>query len=112
MSKSVEEYLKHILQEIDFLLVESKHLSIVDFLQDEVKMRAYARSLEIIGEAAKLVPLEYRQKHAEIDWKGMAGMRDRLIHHYFEVDYEIVFDVVMHELPRLQEQISGILTGQ
>ncbi|MEK7165908.1 MAG: HepT-like ribonuclease domain-containing protein [Patescibacteria group bacterium] len=55
-------------------------------MRDEVLQRAFARSLEIIGEAAKNVPEEYRRQHSEVDWKSLAGLRDKLIHHYFGVD--------------------------
>jgi len=109
MSKQPEEYLRHILKEVDYLLVETKGLTIVDFLKDETKMRAFARSLEIIGEAAKQVDQTYREKYPDVDWKAMSGMRDRLIHHYFGVDYEIVWDVVGNEIPKLKNQIEQIL---
>ena len=83
MSKQPEEYLKHILKEVDYLLTESVNLEVGDFLKNETQMRAFTRSLEIIGEAAKQIPEDFRILHSEVDWKAMAGMRDRLIHHYF-----------------------------
>lgn len=67
------------------------------------------RSLEIIGEAVKNLPHEFRQKHPEIDWKTIAGMRDKLIHGYFGVDYELVWDVVQNKIPRLQNDIEAII---
>jgi uncharacterized protein with HEPN domain len=109
MSKQSEEYLKHILKEVDYLLIETRVLDASEFLKDETKMRAFARSLEIIGEAAKQVEQNYRELHPDVDWKAMAGMRDRLIHHYFGVDYEIVWDVVTNEIPKLKLQIEQLL---
>ena len=109
MSKQPEEYLKHILNEVDYLLIEAEKLDMGAFLKDETKMRAFARSLEIIGEAAKQVDEEYRKLHPDVDWKAMCGMRDRLIHHYFGVDYEIVWDVVMNEIPKLKEQVLKLV---
>jgi len=72
-------------------------------------MRAFSRSLEIIGEAAKRVPEEFKKEHLDADWKAMAGMRDRLIHGYFDVDYEIVWDVIDNELPILKEQLKNLI---
>ena len=109
MSKLPEEYLRHILKEVEYLLVETEGLEAGDFLKDETKMRAFARSLEIIGEAAKQVNEDYRKIHSDVDWKAMSGMRDRLIHHYFGVDYEIVWDVVTSEIPKLKMQIQDLL---
>ena len=109
MSKQPEEYLKHIIGEMDYLLSETNDLEMGDFLKNETKMRAFARSLEIIGEAAKQVDQGYRDLHTDVDWKAMTGMRDRLIHHYFAVDYEIVWDVVTNEIPKLKTQIGDLL---
>ncbi len=108
MSKSPEEYLKDILKEINYLQSDSANITLVDLLHDETRMRAFSRSLEIIGEASKNVPEEFRKSHLEVDWKAMAGMRDRLIHGYFAVDYEIVWDVIKTELPKLKEQLEKL----
>lgn len=67
------------------------------------------RSLEIIGEAAKNIHNDFKANYPEIDWKSMTGMRDRLIHKYFGVDYQIVWDVVINEIPKLKKEISSIL---
>jgi len=109
MSKQPEEYLKHILDEIEFLLVSSKNMSEDKFMYDETLQRAYSRSLEIIGEAAKQLPKDFTEKYPQIDWSLMAGMRDKLIHHYFGVDYAIVWDVVKNELPKLKPQIQELI---
>lgn len=112
MSKSPIEYLKHILDEITFLEGETADYTEDEFMRDDLKQRAFARSLEIIGEAVKMVPDEFRAKHPEIDWKSFAGLRDKLIHHYFGVDYAIVWDVVMNELPGLKNNLEHILKIQ
>lgn len=109
MSKLPEEYLKHILQECEYLLDESEQLTLRDLLTDETRMRAYARSLEIIGEAVKKLPTTFRDTYPQVDWRAVAGMRDRLIHDYFSVDYEIVWDVVKSEIPTLKRQVEAIL---
>ena len=109
MSKSEKEYLKHILDEIDFIIESSKDVIEEKFMYDATLQRAYTRSLEIIGEASKCISSDFRKQYCEVDWKGMAGMRDRLIHHYFGVDYDIVWDVVKNEIPKMKNQLQEIL---
>jgi uncharacterized protein with HEPN domain len=70
---------------------------------------AVVRSLEIIGEAAKRQPEEVRQEYSDIPWKGMAGMRDRIIHGYDNVDLQIVWDVVKSDIPQIKPKIELIL---
>lgn len=111
MSKSAIDYLRHIVDEISFLEQQLSGLSEDEFMRDEVRQRAFARSLEIIGEAIKLVPNDLRSAHSEVDWKAFAGLRDKLIHHYFGVDYQLVWDVVVHELPALKPKLQNIISS-
>jgi len=78
-------------------------------MRNETLKRAFVRSLEVIGEATKNVSAELRQKYSHIDWRAMAGMRDRLIHHYFGIDYEIVWDVVTSKVPLVHREIQQII---
>ena len=103
------DYLRHMALEADYLIGHSAGLSYEAFAADETLRRAFVRSLEIIGEAAKKVPADFRASHPAVDWRAMAGMRDRLIHNYFGVDLELVWDVVQTRIPALREQISSIL---
>jgi uncharacterized protein with HEPN domain len=66
--------------------------------------------LEIIGEAAKGVSPEYRQKHPDVPWKKTAGMRDRLIHGYFDVNLDIVWQTVTEDLPSLLYKLESLMT--
>ena len=67
------------------------------------------RSLEIIGEATKNIPADFKAQHETIGWKEMAGMRDRLIHDYMGVNYTIVWDVITNKIPDLLEQVTQVL---
>ncbi len=109
MSFEPLEYLRHVLAEVDYLVGSSAIVRKERFLRDETLRRAFVRSLEIIGEAAKKVPDGFRAAHPEVEWKAMAAMRDRLIHGYFGVDYELVWDVVQEKIPALKRQIEAIL---
>jgi uncharacterized protein with HEPN domain len=81
------------------------------FLRDPLRKRAVERSLEIIGEASKMVEPTFREKHPELPWREMAGMWDRLIHHYFGVNHHIVWDVAIHHLPDLGRQLEDLVEG-
>jgi len=78
-------------------------------MRDETVKRAFVRSIEIIGEASKQVPEDFRQKYPNVEWRAMTGMRDKLVHEYFGVDYDIVWDVVTSKIPRLRHEIELIL---
>ena len=110
MSNSPLDYLLHILEECNFILgTIPEDFSFDDFMDDEARKRAVVRSLEIIGEASKRIPVDFKLKWNDIQWKQMAGMRDRLIHDYFGVDYLIVWDVIRNKIPALRDSIQGII---
>jgi uncharacterized protein with HEPN domain len=112
MSLSPLEYLRHILDETEYLASQTQGLSKDDFLGNETLKRAFTRSIEIIGEAAKKVPEDFRQKYPNVEWRAMAGMRDRLIHGYFGIDYDIVWDVVINKAPELHQIVEEILGNE
>ena len=109
MSSSPIEYLQHMLAEAEYLIAQSADLERDEFLADETLKRAFVRSIEIIGEATRHIADDFRQQHPSIEWRAMAGMRDRLIHGYFGVDYELVWDVVVNKIPHLRDTLRRLV---
>lgn len=110
MSRCPLEYLRHILDEIAYVQGVARDITQAEFLADETLKRSVVRSIEIIGEAAKKLPSDFKDKHPDVQWKRVAGMRDHLIHAYFGVDYRIVWDVAKNKLPELKRRIRRIMT--
>jgi uncharacterized protein with HEPN domain len=103
------ELLRHIYDETTFITVSAKNKSKNDLFEDGLFSRAVIRSLEIIGEASKKIDDEFKAQHPYIEWRKMAGTRDRLIHHYFGVDYDVVWDIIQNKIPDLHKGIQDIL---
>lgn len=104
--------INHINDELNYLISKSKELTHDEFIKDETLKRAFVRSLEIIGEAVKRIPKQICEQYRQIEWNKIAGMRDKLIHHYFGVDYDLVWDIIENHIPKLKETIKLILNGE
>ena len=102
-------FLNHVRDEIYFLLNATAKTSFDDLMEDEIVQRAILRSLEVIGEAVKNLSSEFKESHPEIEWKKIAGLRDRLIHQYFGVDWLIIWDIIETKLPPLKKDIERII---
>jgi uncharacterized protein with HEPN domain len=109
VSRSPREYIRHILEEIDYVLSQLPGQDFHSFSQNATLKRAFVRSLEIIGEPSKKIPEDLRTQQPEIEWRKVTGMRDRLIHDYFGVDYDLVWDVVRNRIPELRAQVTVLL---
>ena len=102
-------FLNHILDEIDFLDNQFKDLDFQDLMKDYVLQRACVRSLEVIGEAVKNLSENLKRKYPDAEWKTIAGLRDKLIHHYFGIDWDIVWDIIKNKIPNLEEDIKTLI---
>jgi uncharacterized protein with HEPN domain len=85
--------------------------SAVDIKADEVTQLALARLLEILGEAAGKVSAPYKAAHPEIPWAAMGGLRNRLAHAYFDIDLDVLLDIVVKDLPALIAQLEPLVSG-
>ena len=101
--------MKHIHDETEFLLRHYQSLEFQGLLEDEVLQRACLRSLEVIGEGVKNVSEDFKADHPDIEWRKIARMRDMLIHHYFGVDWQVVWNVLEKKLPQLNVDVKRLI---
>jgi len=109
MKKNSEIFLQHILESINLIEEYIRGKSKIDFLKTIELQDKVIRRLEIIGEAVKNISIEIKEKHSDIPWKQIAGMRDKLIHQYFGVDIEFTWGVVEKEIPLLKKKVQEMI---
>lgn len=109
MKREIRDYLKDILEAMENAMTFVSEMSYESFVTDTKTFYAVIRALEIIGEAVKKIPRNIREKYPEIPWEKMAGMRDKLIHEYFGIIYERVWETVKRDIPQIKPLIEKIL---
>jgi len=110
MKRDYRVYLKDILQAFRNARQFIEGLSYEEFIADRKTISAVVRELEIVGEATKQIPISTRKEYPQIPWSDMAGMRDKLIHFYFGVDLEIVWETVKVRIPALEPLVEDVLS--
>lgn len=103
------DYLADIQEATDSILNFTEGMTWEQFSQDRKTLYAVVRAFEIVGEATKKVPMPVRKRHTKVPWRLMAGMRDKLIHEYFGVNYQVLWKTVQTDIPRLHVQITKVL---
>ena len=103
------EFFQDIVEAINRIQSYIDKMNYDEFLEDMKTQDAVVRNIEIIGEAVKNISSDFKEKHEDIEWKKITGMRDKIIHFYFGVNWDIVWDVIKNRLPNLEEDIKTLI---
>lgn len=106
--RSVKLFFADVLESTGNIRAYSRDMSYDEFKRDKKTIDAVVRNLEIIGEAVKNIPEEIKERHPEVDWKVAAGMRDKLIHRYFGISIQIIWETITNDLPVFESQIKKV----
>lgn len=109
MKKNPKIFLQHIIECIEEIKKHIKGVSEKQFMDDVKTQDAVIRRIEIIGEATKNLPSDFKKKNPQIEWREIAGMRDKLIHEYFGVNIDLVWVVIKNDIPKFKKQILELL---
>lgn len=107
--KEPKVFINHILENIKDIESFSKGLSKDKFIKNKLRQNAIIRGIEIIGEAVKNLSSDFTAKYPNIEWNKIAGARDKIIHHYFGIDLDLVWESVENKIPKLKKEIIKIL---
>lgn len=109
MEKDPKVFLRHIFESIEYIENYSNNISEEEFLKSPQLQDAIIRRIEIIGEAARNLPDNFKEKHSEIAWQKIVGMRNEVIHGYFGINIKLVWDTIKKSVPELKKQILPLL---
>lgn len=102
-------YLLHMLDELEFIRQSTDGVTEEAFLANPLLQHGIVRAIEVLGEAVKNISDPFRDAHPEIPWRDIAGMREKFIHGYFEIELDLVWDIVQRDVPDLQQKIERLL---
>ena len=109
MNRDYKLFIKDIIDAMTSIEEFVESMTLDELKEDEKTSSAVIRKFEVIGEAAKYISDEVKEKHKEVPWKSMAGMRDRLIHTYFGIDYDLVWSAIKTEIPKVKPKLKKIV---
>lgn len=110
MSKRTAEILLQDMRiALERVLDYTQGMGFKDFEEDTMRVDAVVRNLEIVGEAVRRLPEDFKESHSEILWYRIAGMRNRIVHDYFGIDNGIIWEVVQTDVPKLLKEIERII---
>ncbi len=112
MTRSLKDYLEDILRYAKIIQKQTSNLTFNDFEQDEAKTLAVMMAFMIIGEATKNIPDEFRNLYQQVEWRKMAGMRDKIIHEYSRVRLITLWNTSQEKIPELIEKLEAIVNEQ
>ena len=102
-------FIQYILESTNAVMNFSKNISKDELISNRFKRNAIVREIEIIGEAVKNISEDLKNKHKEVEWKEIVGTRDKMIHHYFGVDVNIILNIIKKDIPILERQMKKIM---
>ena len=105
-------YIKDMISAIEKIERYANSISLKEFLENELIQDGIIRNLEVLGEASKNIPEDIRTKYSQIEWRKIAGLRDILIHAYFNVDLSMIWDIISNHLPALKEELLKITKNE
>ena len=109
--RSEIEFLNDIVESANRIESYIKNMDYDKFMKTKQTQDAVIRNIEIIGEAVKNISIDFRKKHKQIEWEKIAGMRDKIIHFYFGVSWDIVWKTIKEKIPELKSEVLNIING-